>query len=57
MSMVRCDDCEHLFDSDDDPECFQPLPYGVNYRLTAIRTVCEFCRDDMECNEAEVDAA
>lgn len=38
MSMIRCDECSRLVDSDDDPECF----------LTRDRKdwiVCEVCRE------------
>jgi hypothetical protein len=43
MSMIRCDLCENLIDSDDDPECFvEGNPSGC---------FCKSCRDQAE--EAE----
>lgn len=35
MSMVRCDDCESIFDSDMDCDCF-----------TKRGVLCSFCRPD-----------
>lgn len=44
MSMVRCSECEHVFSSDDDPDCF------VNeVTATSIDIVlCQWCRDRHE---------
>lgn len=40
MSMIRCDLCESLIDSDDDPECFvEGNPSGC---------FCKSCRDQAE---------
>lgn len=36
MSMVRCDKCEHLIDSDDDADCFNDFDEAV----------CENCRQN-----------
>ena len=36
MSMIRCEWCERLIDSDDDPDCFAENPEEV---------LCEWCRD------------
>lgn len=37
MSMICCDECEALIDSDDDPECF-----GGNDDV-----VCKWCREQI----------
>lgn len=44
MSMVRCDDCEDVFDSDVDCECF-----------TRAGVLCPWCRpdDDETLDQAE----
>lgn len=42
MSMARCDDCERVFDSDADPECF------VETAPHTYECVCEWCRDIRE---------
>ncbi len=51
--MVRCDDCEHLIDSDDDPDCFIPFArqerFVQNYRDAVL---CEWCRETLDA-EAE----
>ena len=39
MSMVRCNECDLLIDSDDDPECFGE--FGK-----AEETLCESCRQN-----------
>lgn len=40
MSMIRCDLCETLIDSDDDPECFvEGNPSGC---------FCKWCREQAE---------
>jgi len=40
MSMIRCEECDHIFNSDDDPECFE-------YDNVAL-IVCESCREELE---------
>lgn len=46
MSMIRCQNCEHLIDSDDDPSCFcEVMDYGDD-GATKTRVLCEPCRDD-----------
>lgn len=47
MSMVRCTECDAVFSSDDDPDCF------VNpVTATSVDIVrCQWCRDQFE--EAE----
>lgn len=40
MSMIRCDDCEGIFDSDADPGCFVETPKGD-------QVFCEPCREDI----------
>lgn len=48
MSMIRCDLCENLIDSDDDPACFvEGNPSGC---------FCESCRAEAEA-EAEAKPA
>ena len=46
MSMVLCEDCGRLFDSDHDPDCF--IETGNMRRLTLTEIVCEPCRWDRE---------
>ena len=43
MSMVICEDCDALIDSDDDPDCFVEI--GNMRRLHATKVMCEYCRD------------
>lgn len=50
MSMVRCDYCNNIFDSDNDPDCFievivYSLGVGEHYE---DRIKCEPCRDKDE---------
>ena len=40
MSMIRCDECERLIDSDDDPDCF------IDTSPTTTVSLCERCRGD-----------
>ena len=55
VSMIRCEQCEWLIDSDDDPECFV---YVGNYkRLHAEIVLCEKCRDDREAEQCAQDDA
>lgn len=43
MSMIRCDDCEAIFDSDADPDCFcEP------------KVLCSFCRPEIDDDDALV---
>lgn len=42
MSMVRCDKCESLIDSDDHPECFIEVPW-LNMET---RVWCQWCAED-----------
>ena len=44
MSMVICEDCDRLFDSDDDPDCF--IEVGNMRRLHKTKILCESCRED-----------
>lgn len=50
MSMIRCDRCSRLIDSDDDPECFVEVDNdeGIASYLGAF---CEWCRDKMDLPE------
>ena len=43
MSMVICEGCDALTDSDDDPECF--VEVGNMRRLHKTEVMCENCRD------------
>ena len=43
MSMVICERCDTLIDSDDDPECFCEI--GNMRRLNQTIVLCENCRD------------
>lgn len=48
MSMIQCDDCEKIFDSDEDPDCFVTWPdYFPADRRGAVTdcVVCEPCRE------------
>ncbi len=56
MSMIRCEDCSRLIDSDDDPDCFV---YVGNYkRLHDDKVMCEPCRERyFEKIEADADQA
>ena len=55
MSMIRCESCSHLIDSDDDPDCFV---YVGNYkRLHAEMVLCERCRDEREAEQESEDSA
>jgi hypothetical protein len=40
MSMVRCEECDHLIDSDVDCDCFMEPP------LFGQSVLCEWCRGD-----------
>lgn len=43
MSMCRCDGCDRLIDSDDDPDCF--VEVGNMRRLHKEIILCEPCRE------------
>ncbi len=43
MSMIRCEGCSELIDSDDDPECF--VEVGNMRHLHKEIILCEPCRD------------
>lgn len=44
MSMIRCDDCSDIFDSDADCDCF--VEVGNMRRQTSTRVICRQCRED-----------
>lgn len=44
MSMARCDRCDAVFDTDNDPDCF--VEVGNMRRLHQTQIVCEYCRED-----------
>lgn len=43
MSMIRCEDCDRIIDSDDDPECF--VEVGNMRHLYKTKILCEPCRE------------
>lgn len=59
MSMIRCEQCERLIDSDDDPECFVENP-GLPGAM-GDEVLCEWCREkrylENEAMEAAADKA
>jgi len=46
MSMIRCEQCERLIDSDDDPDCFIENP-GMPGSM-GDEVLCEWCREKRE---------
>ena len=54
MSMIRCDRCSVLIDSDDDPECFtsKDKPHDCEGRV-----LCEPCREQCEVDEDGMEGA
>ena len=54
MSMAMCKDCDRIFDTDDDPDCF--IEVGNMRRYTEIIMVCEPCREK-RLEKKEADAA
>lgn len=55
MSMVMCERCDRMIDSDFDAECFV---YVGNYkRLHAEMVLCERCREDREIEQVAEDSA
>ena len=44
MSMIRCDGCDRIIDSDDDPDCF--VEVGNMRRMNFTKVMCERCRDE-----------
>jgi hypothetical protein len=46
MSMILCESCDRLIDSDDDPDCF--VEVGNMRRMTSTMVLCEPCRERME---------
>lgn len=49
MSMIRCEQCGTLIDSDEDPECFTEYfkpSYGENGGELIERVLCPTCRGD-----------
>jgi hypothetical protein len=56
MSMIRCDRCSRLIDSDDDPECFvQVIDHGDD-GATKDAVLCEPCREKQLRDEELPDA-
>jgi hypothetical protein len=47
MSMCKCDQCDRLIDSDDDPECF----------VGDTSTRCEYCREPDTIKQDEGDVS
>lgn len=46
MSMIFCESCHDLIDSDDDPDCFVEI--GNLRRLRKEIVMCAHCRDRYE---------
>ena len=46
MSMVICEGCDALTDSDDDPDCF--VEVGNMRRLHQTKILCQSCRERRE---------
>ena len=46
MSMDRCYDCQQIFDTDDDPECWVEI--GNMRRMHQTIVLCENCRGRRE---------
>jgi hypothetical protein len=46
MSMVMCERCDRMIDSDDDPDCFVENPDAV---------LCEWCREEREAQQENSD--
>lgn len=44
--MIQCADCDQIFDSDNDPDCF--VEVGNMRRLHKEIVLCEPCRDKRE---------
>lgn len=42
MSMIRCEDCRAIIDSDDDPDCFVSFQRTAEDEHTTVR--CQACR-------------
>lgn len=42
MAMTRCDECDELIDSDDDPECFTGIEHNYKERI-----LCGNCREEL----------
>ena len=47
MSMIRCDGCDRVFDSDDDPQCFE----DTDGAFGTWRVLCEQCRETEKTGE------
>jgi hypothetical protein len=51
MSMILCDRCNMVIDSDDDPDCF--VETGNQRRLHETTILCETCRDKRQAKEED----
>lgn len=47
MSMIGCDNCDQMIDSDDDPACFVEAPACAPHDMRKIleQVLCENCRE------------
>jgi hypothetical protein len=54
MSMIFCQGCDCLIDSDDDPECFVPDP-RQSLKPYPDLVLCESCRERREMEAEESD--
>lgn len=49
MSVIRCEACDAIFDSDEDPDCF--VEVGNMRRLHKTLILCEHCRDERDIEQ------
>lgn len=45
MSLIRCDSCDAVIDSDDDPDCFIEAPDCIPYVKALEAVMCGRCRE------------
>lgn len=53
MSMAKCKDCDRVFDTDEDPDCF--IEVGNMRRMNWTEIVCEPCRDKRQVESDRYD--
>ena len=54
MSMIYCEGCAILINSDDDPDCF--VEVGNMRRMHKTIALCEKCRHERECQQDIADS-
>lgn len=52
--MIRCDQCDSIFDSDEDPDCFVENP-GLPGSM-GDEVLCKWCREQREAEQDAGDA-